>query len=87
MKNWITYHGSATNITTELKEFSQINPCGLQAHIMTSLEKECVRKVTLAEIGRVLVDQYSRIFETVFTPVSLEQLAEDVESQEGGNEV
>jgi len=87
VKNWITYHGSATNIATDLKEFQQINPCGLQADVMTSLQRECGREVTLEEFGSVILEQYSRIFNTVFTPISLEQLAEDVESQEGGNEV
>jgi lipoate-protein ligase B len=87
VKNWITYHGSATNISTDLKDFETINPCGLQADIMTSLERECGRKVTLPEFSAVLLEKYSRRFNTAFTPISLEQIAEDVESQEGGNEV
>lgn len=87
VKNWITYHGSATNITTDLKDFRAINPCGLQADVMTSLEKECGRKVSLEEFRGTVLDKYSRIFETAFMPISLEQIAEDVESQEGGNEV
>lgn len=87
VKNWITYHGSATNITTELQDFQTINPCGLQADIMTSLQKETGRVVALSEFSAVLLEKYSRIFDTSFTPVSLEQIAEDVESQEGGNEV
>ena len=87
VKHWITYHGSATNICTNLTDFETINPCGLQADVMTSLEKECNRKVSLKEFGDVLLDKYAAIFNTEFAPITLEQIAEDVESQSGGNEV
>ena len=30
VKQWITFHGAAINLNTELDEFKQINPCGLE---------------------------------------------------------
>jgi lipoate-protein ligase B len=84
VKNWITYHGVAINVNTDLADFAQINPCGLQAEVMTSVKDLTGNNVPLSEFSKVLIDEYSRVFETMFTPVRLEELAEDVESQAGG---
>lgn len=87
VKNWITYHGTTINISTNLDEFADINPCGLNADVMTSLTNVIGREVTVDQFAEVILAKYANIFNTVFTPITLEQLAEDVESQSGGNEV
>ncbi|MDX9857169.1 MAG: lipoyl(octanoyl) transferase LipB [candidate division Zixibacteria bacterium] len=87
VKNWITYHGTAINVTTDLADFAAINPCGLKADVMTTLARLTGRDVTVDQFADVILARYSDIFRTVFTPVTLEELAEDVESQTGGNEV
>lgn len=38
VKKWVTYHGIAFNVSTDLAYFRQINPCGLESGVMTSLE-------------------------------------------------
>jgi lipoyl(octanoyl) transferase len=40
VKQWVTWHGFALNVTTDLSPFSLIVPCGIPDVIMTSLEKE-----------------------------------------------
>lgn len=40
VRKWVTYHGFALNIDTDLKYFSLLNPCGLDASIMTSVSRE-----------------------------------------------
>ena len=85
VKNWITFHGVAININTDLSEFTKINPCGLQADVMTSLQKLTGKNVSLDEFGDVLLQKYSHIFKTAFYPVQLEEIAEDIESQSGSN--
>lgn len=87
VKNWITYHGTAINVTTDLADFAAINPCGLKADVMTTLAQLTGKDVTVDQFSDVILARYSDIFRTVFTPVTLEELAEDVESQTGGNEV
>lgn len=84
VKNWITYHGVAINVNTNLAEFTQINPCGLEADVMTSVKDLTGNNVPLSEFSKVLIEQYSRVFDTTFSPVQLDELAEDVESQAGG---
>jgi lipoyl(octanoyl) transferase len=38
-RKWVTFHGLALNVTTDLSYFARINPCGFEASVMTSLDK------------------------------------------------
>jgi len=84
VKHWITFHGAAINLNTDLEEFRQIVPCGLSADVMTSAADQLGRKVDEKEFRKILLAHYSRVFDTVFDPVAPEAIAEDLESQSGG---
>lgn len=40
VRRWVTFHGFALNVTTDLARFGTLNPCGLSAQVMTSLRAE-----------------------------------------------
>jgi len=40
VRRWVTFHGLALNVTTDLAAFTPIRPCGFSADIMTNLEVE-----------------------------------------------
>jgi lipoyl(octanoyl) transferase len=66
VRRWVTMHGFALNVSTELARFAAINPCGLDAAVMTSLSEaagraisvEDVKPIAAAELGRVLQRQF-----------------------------
>jgi lipoyl(octanoyl) transferase len=53
-RRWVTFHGLALNVTTDLAYFARINPCGFEAKVMTSMAEQ-LPAVDLAEVRRALV--------------------------------
>ena len=59
---WITMHGFALNVNTDLSYFENIIPCGIQNKQVTSIEKELKQKVYLDEVKEKLKKNFSEIF-------------------------
>ncbi|MEP6615835.1 MAG: lipoyl(octanoyl) transferase LipB [Ginsengibacter sp.] len=59
---WITMHGFALNVNTDLGFFENIIPCGIQNKKVTSMEKELQQKVSLDEVKWSLKNNFSKIF-------------------------
>jgi lipoate-protein ligase B len=62
VRKWVTMHGFALNVSTDLTRFSAINPCGLDAAVMTSLARELGRDVTLADVKPLAVARFAEVF-------------------------
>jgi lipoyl(octanoyl) transferase len=55
-RKWVTFHGLALNVTTDLAYFRRINPCGFDPNIMSSLEAE-LGSASFPDVSRVLIDE------------------------------
>lgn len=64
IKKWITMHGLALNVNTDIKHFSLINPCGIHGGKVTTISRLLGYKVPVKEIGERLVVHFSKIFDT-----------------------
>ncbi len=55
VRRWVTLHGFALNVCTDLERFSAINPCGLSASVMGSMIGVLGRPVAVAEVRAPLL--------------------------------
>jgi lipoyl(octanoyl) transferase len=60
---WITMHGFAFNVNTDLTYFDYIIPCGIENKQVTSLEKELGRKVDYEEVKEKVKKNFAIVFE------------------------
>lgn len=60
VKRWVTFHGLALNVATDLAAFTAIRPCGFEPELMTSLAEEIgSRRVpSLDEVGDRIVEAF-----------------------------
>ena len=65
---WVTSHGWALNVSTNLEHFGLITPCGLRGTGVTSIERETGRRVPLAEVREVLASKFGEVFERELVP-------------------
>ncbi|MCA6461231.1 MAG: lipoyl(octanoyl) transferase LipB [Chitinophagaceae bacterium] len=59
---WITMHGFAFNVHTDLAYFEGIVPCGIQNKAVTSLQKELNGPVSIAEVKERLKNNFESVF-------------------------
>ncbi len=72
VKSWITMHGFALNVNTNLNHFEKIIPCGIFHKGVTSIEKVLNKKINLSEVQKKLVENFSRVFN-----VKIEEIKEE----------
>lgn len=59
--HFVTMHGLALNVNTDLKYFDYINPCGFTNKGVTSIEKETGAQVPMEEVRRILTDELLKL--------------------------
>ena len=60
---WVTMHGFALNVNTNLGYFDHIIPCGIRGKAVTSLEVELGRKIELSEVKEKILNHFKDLFE------------------------
>lgn len=63
---WITMHGLAFNVNTDLSFFDYIIPCGIRNKQVTSLEKELGRKLDMEEVKEKVRMNFEKVFDVEF---------------------
>ena len=82
ISRWVTSHGFAYNVATDLRYFDLIVPCGIAERKATSLEKLLGRCVSLNEVKPRLAKHFGEIFGLVTRAAGREELREQLERAE-----
>lgn len=60
---WVTIHGFALNVNTDMRYFDYIVPCGITDKQVTSIEKELDKRLDLNDVKTVLKSEFQKVFE------------------------
>jgi lipoate-protein ligase B len=82
LSRWITSHGFAFNVSTDLRYFDWIVPCGIAGSRAASLEKLLGRAVRSDEVQPRLVAHFAEVFGCEMKVVSIAELARALSARE-----
>ena len=63
---WVTLHGLALNVNTDLNYFNYIIPCGISDKAVTSMQRELGREVPMTEVAAALKKRFAEVFGAVY---------------------
>ncbi len=79
LSRWITTHGFALNVNTDLAHFSLIVPCGLSTRRVTSMERLLGRSVPLQDVAAALLPEFAAVFGRQMVPQAVDRAAAEHE--------
>jgi lipoyl(octanoyl) transferase len=68
ISRWVTSHGFALNVTTDLSGFDLIVPCGITDRGVTSLSALLGRDVAMADVERSVIAHFTAVFDRDIAP-------------------
>jgi lipoyl(octanoyl) transferase len=82
ISRWVTSHGFAYNVATDLRNFDLIVPCGIAGRKATSLEKLLGRAVNMSEVALEISRHFGDVFDLKMTAGSRDELFSKLERAE-----
>jgi len=80
MSRWVSIHGFALNVNTDLSYYDHIIPCGIDDKGVSSISKELGREVSIEEVEPVLLKAFQKHFGIQFHSLTLAELNQQLGS-------
>jgi lipoyl(octanoyl) transferase len=71
LSRWVTMHGFALNVHTDLNYFQKIVPCGIQGKSVTSIQSELKKEISLEEVLPKILNHFTELFQVQFQNIDL----------------
>ncbi len=85
-RDWVTWHGFALNVTTDLSFFDLIVPCGIDGVVMTSIARELGRDPDEAQVERVIASAFAEVFRLTPVTAALDARSADHAESQGDDD-
>ena len=63
---WVSMHGFALNVNTDLKYFDDIIPCGIKHKSVTSMQQELNEKIDESQVKKTILKKFEKVFQMRF---------------------
>lgn len=80
VSRWVTMHGFALNVNTDLQKFERIIPCGIFHKGVTSMQRLLGKELRVEDVEARLTESFSSVFGCTAVEVSAEVLRQRIES-------
>jgi lipoyl(octanoyl) transferase len=80
VSKWVTMHGFALNVNTDLQKFARIIPCGIFHKGVTSLQRILGREIPLEEVEKKVTESFTAVFGCKAVEEPAERLRSRIES-------
>ncbi len=74
VKRWVTMHGFAFNVNTQLEHFRWINPCGITDKGVTSLQELLGHEMDFEKVSQLVIKYFCEVFATNYEIVDLKTI-------------
>mgnify|MGYP000843892967 CR=1 FL=1 len=81
VKHWVTQHGFAFNVNTDLSRFQWIVPCGIADKGVTSMADQLGRTVDLPKVRDLVADYFGQVFQMKTEAMEKQQLYEVIQGE------
>lgn len=62
-RKWVTFHGLALNVSSDLSYFRRINPCGFESSVMTTMAEELGAPIDFAAVRTALAEELGKLLD------------------------
>ncbi|RIJ50229.1 lipoyl(octanoyl) transferase LipB [Maribellus luteus] len=62
VSRYVTMHGFALNVNTDMRYYNYINPCGFASSAVTSIQQELGREISMEEVKKIAMEKFNTIY-------------------------
>ncbi|MCK5729507.1 MAG: lipoate--protein ligase, partial [Draconibacterium sp.] len=62
VSRFVTMHGFALNVNTDMRYFNYINPCGFASSDVTSIQQELGKEIPMDEVKNLLMGKFNKLY-------------------------